>query len=73
MRNQNEAVLVHYKAGISVSMSKKKHFYDKEISILCITLSGIASSDIDLLIKHSRYFTKECCLIYISHIFRTLT
>ena len=57
MRNQNEAVLVHYKAGISVSMSKKKHFYDKEISVLCITLSGMASSDIDLLIKHSRYFT----------------
>ena len=57
MRNQNEAVLVHYKAGISVSMSKKKHFYDKEISVLCITLSGMASSDIDLLIKHSPYFT----------------
>ena len=34
MRNKNEAVLVHYKEGISVSVPKR-HFYDKEISACC--------------------------------------
>ena len=34
MRNKNEAVLVRYKKGISISVSKR-HFYDKEISACC--------------------------------------
>lgn len=31
MHNQNDSVLVHYKEGVSVPVSKN-HFYDKEIS-----------------------------------------
>ena len=34
MHNQIEAVLVHYKEGVSALVSKK-HFYDKEISTCC--------------------------------------
>ena len=66
MRNQNETVLVYYKEGVSVSMSKKR-FYDKEI--LYIALRTMASLDIVSSFKHTRYFTLECCLICLSPYF----